>query len=253
MSNDKTILVLTPSENSSENQTFRNKIGTVFEGTYQYVTDRNQATANIQNGAYDGIVAWLESDNGLFANTSNIGESDLPFVSVRNTVATNASESKNFFVGSDYVQAGADQAGVIINEEPENGVLVLYHTNVSSSIKIKEGLVSELQNNAVSVTDFNLAMYDSEASILEAVGQQLATNAYSIITCYTDALAFSLLPLCEQYPNLRLVGFGGTEQWKNYVQNGGDKVIASYKEDYEKFGECAAEIFIFKVFNKSSS
>ncbi len=242
MSIDKTILVLTPSENSSENQTFRNKIGTVFEGTYQYVTDRNQATANIQGGAYDGIVAWLEVDNGLFANTSNIGESDLPFVSVRNTVATNASESKNFFVGSDYVQAGVAQAGVIINQEIENGVLVLYHANVSSSIKIKEGLVSELQNNAVSVTDFNLATYNSEASILEAIGQQLATNEYSIITCYTDALAFSLLPLCEQYPNLRLVGFGGTEQWKNYVQNGGDKVIASYKEDYEKFGECAAEI-----------
>ena len=242
MSNDKTILVLTPSENSSENQSFRNKIGTVFEGEYQYVVDRNQVTSNIQGGAYDGIVAWLEADNGLFANTNNIGESDLPFVSVCNTVTTNASESKNFFVGSDYVQAGAAQAGVIINEEPENGVLVLYHENVSSSIKIKEGLVSELQNNAVSVTAFNLATYNSEASILEAIGQQLATNEYSIITCYTDALAFSLLPLCEQYPNLRLVGFGGTEQWKNYVQNGGDKVIASYKEDYEKFGECAAEI-----------
>ena len=112
MSIDKTILVLTPSENSLENQIFRNKIGTVFEGTYQYVTDRNQATANIQNGAYDGIVAWLESDNGLFANTNNIGESNLPFVSVRNTVATNASESRTFFVGSDYVQAGVAQAGV---------------------------------------------------------------------------------------------------------------------------------------------
>ena len=242
MSNDKTILVLTPSENSSENQTFSNKIGTVFEGTYQYVVDRNQVTSNIQGGAYDGIVAWLEADNGLFANTSNIGESDLPFVSVRNTVATNASESKNFFVGSDYVQAGVAQAGVIINEEPENGVLVLYHANVSSSIKIKEGLVSGLQNNNVSVTVLNLATYNSEASILEAIGQQLATNEYSIITCYKDALAFTLLPLCEQHPNLRLVGFGGTEQWKNYVQNGGDKVIASYKEDYEKFGECAAEI-----------
>ena len=71
MSNDKTILVLTPSENSSENQSFRNKIGTVFEGTYQYVVDRNQVTSNIQGGAYDGIVAWLEADNGLFANTSN--------------------------------------------------------------------------------------------------------------------------------------------------------------------------------------
>ena len=242
MSIDKTILVLTPSENSSENQTFRNKIGTVFEGTYQYVTDRNQATANIQNGAYDGIIAWLESDNGLFANTNNIGESNLPFVSVRNTVATNASESRTFFVGSDYVQAGVAQAGVIINQEPENGVLVLYHANVSSSIKIKEGLVSGLQNNNVSVTVLNLATYNSEASILEAIGQQLATNTYSIITCYTDALAFSLLPLCEQHTNLRLVGFGGTTQWKNYAQTGGNKVIASYKEDYEKFGECAAEI-----------
>ena len=242
MSIDKTILVLTPSENSSENQTFRNKIGTVFEGTYQYVTDRNQATANIQNGAYDGIVAWLEADNGLFANTNNIGESNLPFVSVRNTVATNASESRTFFVGSDYVQAGVAQAGVIINEEIENGVLVLYHANVSSSIKIKEGLVSGLQNNNVSVTVLNLATYNSEASILEAIGQQLATNEYSVITCYTDALAFSLLPLCEQHTNLRLVGFGGTTQWKNYVQTGGNKVIASYKEDYEKFGECAAEI-----------
>ena len=127
MSNDKTILVLTPSENSSENQSFRNKIGTVFEGTYQYVTDRNQAT-------------------------SNIGESNLPFVSVRNAIATNASESRTFFVGSDYVQAGVAQAGVIINQEIENGVLVLYHANISSSIKIKEGLVSELQNNNVSVT-----------------------------------------------------------------------------------------------------
>ena len=242
MSINKTILVLTPSENSSENQTFRNKIGTVFEGTYQYVTDRNQATANIQDGVYDGIVAWLEADNGLFANTSNIGESNLPFVSVRNTIATNASESKNFFVGSDYVQAGVAQAGVIINEEIENGVLVLYHANVSSSIKIKEGLVSGLQNNNVSVTVLNLATYNSEASILEAVGQQLATNEYSVITCYTDALAFTLLPLCEQHTNLRLVGFGGTTQWKNYVQTGGNKVIASYKEDYEKFGECASEI-----------
>ena len=57
-SSDKSILVLTPDENSAESVCFQGKINGVFEGTTECVFDKTQAAMNIQNGAYDGIVAW---------------------------------------------------------------------------------------------------------------------------------------------------------------------------------------------------
>ena len=236
------VFVATPDENSLETESFKTGVRKKVNGSVEFGEDMETALPYIMREDYcAGVIAFTEKYTDLFSEIDVFEYKYIPFVSVRNKLGMYSTNYNTAFVGSDYVKAGKDIARVILNAPHENGVLIVYNDSISSSLSLKEGLIKKLSDSGVTVSSIKINSYATAANIVSTVRQQLETNEYSVITCYTDALAFTLLPLCEQYPNLRLVGFGGTEQWKNYVQNGGDKVIASYKEDYEKLGEIAAE------------
>ena len=243
MSNDGSVLfVATPDENSLETESFKTGVRKKANGAVEFGEDMETALPYIMRENYcAGVIAFTEKYTDLFSEIDVFEYKYIPFVSVRNKLGMYSTNYNTAFVGSDYVKAGKDIARVILNAPHENGVLIVYNDSISSSLSLKEGLIKKLSDNGVTVSSIKINSFATAANIVSTVRQQLETNEYSVITCYTDALAFTLLPLCEQYPNLRLVGFGGTKQWKDYVQNGGDKVIASYKEDYEKLGEIAAE------------
>ena len=243
MSNDGSVVfVATPDENSLETESFKTGVRKKANGSVEFGEDMETALPYIMRENYcAGVIAFTEKYTDLFSEIDVFEYNYIPFVSVRNKLEMYSTNYNTAFVGSDYVKAGKDIARVILNAPHENGVLIVYNDSISSSLSLKEGLIKKLSDSGVTVSSIKINSYATAANIVSTVRQQLETNEYSVITCYTDALAFTLLPLCEQYPNLRLVGFGGTKQWKDYVQNGGDKVIASYKEDYEKLGEIAAE------------
>ena len=243
MSNDGSVLfVATPDENSLETESFKTGVRKKANGAVEFGEDMETALPYIMRENYcAGVIAFTEKYTDLFSEIDVFEYKYIPFVSVRNKLGMYSTNYNTAFVGSDYVKAGKDIARVILNAPHENGVLIVYNDSISSSLSLKEGLIKKLSDNGVTVSSIKINSSATAANIVSTVRQQLETNEYSVITCYTDALAFTLLPLCEQYPNLRLVGFGGTKQWKDYVQNGGEKIIASYKEDYEKLGELAAE------------
>ena len=244
--NKKRIVVVTE-DSSDEVVKFKDGVVGVLNSAnsdYEVVVSMDKANAlnEIGGEVYDGAILWTNSKETYMSSDLErvMTDNNMPIVSMRNIL--DVTNDNYFFVGSDYVQAGRELSAEIQNyfdTESINGeVLVLVDPEQSFTAKIKEGVEENFIPVVLEVPN------NDEEFVKTLVAEKLSEYNGDIkaIVCYSDKLAISLLPFCNDYPELRLTGFGGTSVWQNYTQTGGEKIIASYVENYAALGAAAADI-----------
>ena len=224
--NKKRIVVVTE-DSSDEVVKFKDGVVGVLNSAnsdYEVVVSMDKANAlnEIGGEVYDGAILWTNSKETYMSSDLErvMTDNNMPIVSMRNIL--DVTNDNYFFVGSDYVQAGRELSAEIQNyfdTESINGeVLVLVDPEQSFTAKIKEGVEENFIPVVLEVPN------NDEEFVKTLVAEKLSEYNGDIkaIVCYSDKLAISLLPFCNDYPELRLTGFGGTSVWQNYTQTGGE-------------------------------